>query len=315
MDPVLAWGLDIIRGLQSIANPALTLVVKAITFAGAEYFYLALLTGIYWCVDRRKGMRLVALVLISTSLNLWLKTVFDVPRPFTLDPSVGMAFEPTLSLPSNHAQTSLVFWVAAAILFRGRWRCAAAILPPLLIGLSRVYLGVHYPTDVLAGWAVGGLVIAADRLAGDSIERALAAFRPSIRLAAAAAVVVGMVAAHRQDVSVPGLLFGFAASVIYLPSAAAFSIEGKAPKRALRYLVGIATVALVYVLPKLALAEIELGGPPLIRFLRYAAVGAWASVGAPWLFMKLSLAEPERSAADESADESGDGPGAGDYSA
>ncbi len=84
-----------------------------------------------------------------------------------------------------------------------------------------------------------------------------------------------------------------------LPVAAEFSIEGSVPKRALRYLVGIATVALVYVLPKLALAEIEPGGPPLIRFLRYAAVGAWASVGAPWLFMRLSLARPAPTPAED----------------
>jgi len=299
MDPVLACGLDIIRAAQSVANPALTLAMKAITFAGAEYFYLALLTGIYWCLDRRKGARLVVLVLLSTALNLWLKTVFAVPRPFTLDPSVGLAFEPTLSLPSNHAQTSLVFWGGAAILFRGKWSLAIGLIPPLLIGFSRVYLGVHYPTDILAGWAIGGLILVADRLAGDTIERALSSFRPSIRLAAAAALVVGMVAAYREDVSMAGILFGFAAAVIYMPAAAAFSTEGRIPKRSLRYLVGIATVAAIYALPKLALAEIESGGPPLIRFLRYAAVGAWASVGAPWLFMKLSLALPEPPSAED----------------
>jgi len=67
----------------------------------------------------------------------------------------------------------------------------------------------------------------------------------------------------------------------------------------LRYLVGMATVGIVYALPKLLLAGIEAGGPPLLRFLRYALLGAWVAAGAPWLFLKLGLAEREPYSANE----------------
>jgi membrane-associated phospholipid phosphatase len=302
MDPVLAWGLDVIRVVQTTASPVLTGIMKVITFAGTEYFYLALLTAVYWSVDRRRGKRLTVLVLVSTALNLWLKNVFAVPRPFDIDPSVGLDFEPTFSLPSNHAQTSMVFWAAGACyFFRGWRRVVTAFLPPVLIGVSRVYLGVHYPTDVLAGWALGGFIVGLDYLAGDNVERRLSSLRPSLRMAAAAAVVVAMVAVNRRDVSTAGLLFGFAAGCIYFPSAAGFSVEGPWTKKVLRYLLGAATVAVVYAVPKLLLADVEGGGPPLIRFLRYAAVGCWAAVGASWLFMRLRLAE-----AAPAAEEGGD---------
>jgi len=292
MDPILAWGLDVIRAFQSVASPALTILMKALTFGGTEYFYIVLLTGVYWCVDKRRGSRLAVLVLVSTALNLWLKIVFALPRPFDADPSVGMAFEPTFSFPSNHAQTAAVFWGAIAVLFRGPWRLAVGILPPLLVGLSRIYLGVHYPTDVLGGWTIGALMVAADRFAGDGIERSLAGLRQSLRLAVAAAAALAMVAVYRQDVSMAGTLFGFAFGIIYFPLAAAFAVDGPPARRALRYLLGLATVAVVYALPKLLVVGLEAGGPPLVRFIRYAAVGAWAGVGAPWLFMKLRLAEP-----------------------
>jgi membrane-associated phospholipid phosphatase len=291
MDPVLAWGLDVIRAFQSFSSPAMTLFMKAASFAGTEYFYIALLIGVYWCVDRRVGARLAVLVLLSTGLDLWLKSTVGLPRPFDADPSVGMAFEPTFSFPSNHAQNAVVFWGAAAVLFRGPWRIVLVVLPPLLIGVSRVYLGVHFPTDVAAGWAIGALIVWLYYLTGDRIERFLAGLRQSLRFAAASAPVLAMVAMYRQDVSMAGTLFGFAAGLIYLPGAAGFSAGGTGWRKALRYLLGAASVAVVYAAPKLLAAGLEAGGPPLVRFLRYAALGLWAGAGAPWLFMKLRLAD------------------------
>jgi membrane-associated phospholipid phosphatase len=297
MDPVIAWGLDVIRTVQSVASPILTLLMKAFTFAGTEYFYLALLTALYWCVDRRRGIRLTVLVLLSTALNLWLKNVFAVPRPFIIDPSVALDFEPTFALPSNHAQTAFVFWAAAAwYFFRGWRRIVVAIVPALLIGFSRVYLGVHYPTDVMAGWAIGGLIVGLDYLLGERTTKWLSSLRPSLRMAVVTAVTIVIVASNRQDVSTAGLLFGFAAGCTYLPSAAGFSAEGPWSQKTLRYLVGAGTLAIVYILPKLLLAGIEAEGPPLVRFLRYALVGLWASVGASWLFMRLRLAEASSTA-------------------
>jgi hypothetical protein len=90
-----------------------------------------------------------------------------------------------------------------------------------------------------------------------------------------------------------GAFFGLAAGAVLARRGAPFSVSGKRAKRVLRFLFGIATVAIVYALPKLLLAEIETGGPPLIRFLRYALLGAWVSLGAPWLFLKMGLADRE----------------------
>lgn len=292
MDPVLAWGLDVIRAFQSAASPALTLVMKVITFGGTEYFYLAALIGVYWCVDRRRGARLAILVLASTALNCWLKTVFAEPRPFDFDPTVGMAFEATFGFPSNHAQNAAVFWGVAAVLFRGPWRLVMGILPPLLVGISRVYLGVHFPTDVAAGWAIGALIVWLDYRAGDRAESFLSGLRHSLRLAAAAALTLAMVVSYRQDVSMAGALFGMAVGLIYFPSAVRFSVGGGFSRRALRYLVGAATVAVVYLGPKLLAAGLEAGGPPLVRFVRYAALGLWVGAGAPWLFARLRLVDP-----------------------
>lgn len=289
MNDVLAWGLDVVRFAQRCVSPGLTPLVKAITFLGTEWFFLAALPLVYWCVDRRRGARLGLLVFVSTFFNAWLKVLWAQPRPYQLDPSLGLAFETSYGLPSGHAQSSATFWGGAAPLFRRPWGLLLALALPLAIGWTRLYLGVHFPTDLAAGWALGALFVAAERLLGDRIEAFLAGLRPQLKLAAAAAVALAMNALFMKDTSLSGAFFGFSAGLIYAPAAAPFSAEGPAAKRAARYLLGLATVGLVYGAPKLLLGAA--GSEPLVRFLRYAAVASWAALGAPWLFLKLRLAE------------------------
>jgi hypothetical protein len=294
MDPILSWGLSVVRWAQGAASPLATSAMKALSFSATEYFLMALLPLVYWCVDKRRGLRIAVLVFLSTAVNLRLKLAFAQPRPFDLDPSVGMAYEETYGLPSNHSQLAVVFWGSAARIFRAPLGLALAIAMPLLVGASRVYLGVHFPTDVLAGWAIGAGIIVLDRLVGDGIERAIAGLRETLALALVAAAALAMnLLSGIEHVNLSGAFFGLAAGAIYARKSAPFSVSGSLWRRALRYIVGLASVAAVYALPKLLLAGLEAGGPPLLRFLRYALLGAWVAAGAPWLFLALGLAERE----------------------
>src|SRR6185436_699755 len=63
----------------------------------------------------------------------------------------------SFGFPSGHAQNAATAWIATAFYFKKRWIWTTAILLISLVGLSRVYLGVHFPTDVLGGWVIGAL--------------------------------------------------------------------------------------------------------------------------------------------------------------
>jgi membrane-associated phospholipid phosphatase len=160
--------LDPILGNWLIAHTSLTgdRIFSMITFLG-DALVISAGTGLMglWLAKRKRWNQL--LFLFSTVggaalLNLILKNIFLRPRPIFAH---AYLVDTGFSFPSGHAMISLAFYGAvacAAFLFlKGRWSkvfvTVAAILVSFLIGFSRMYLGVHYLTDVLAGWAAGGI--------------------------------------------------------------------------------------------------------------------------------------------------------------
>jgi undecaprenyl-diphosphatase len=117
----------------------------------------------------REGALLGAVVLGGTLLSEALKLLFRRARP---DPYFGFAAPDSYAFPSGHAVSSVCFYGVLVLLLapKLRWRGARAALWTVaaalagLVGLSRVYLGVHYPSDVLGGYAVAVVWIAAVRL-------------------------------------------------------------------------------------------------------------------------------------------------------
>lgn len=151
------------EAVHSISTPALTLVFAAFTQLGGAWFLVPF--GIFIFVplirgNRRRGSLFAIEVLGANLMNELMKLYFHRPRPepfFEFGVPIGYSF------PSGHSMVSLCFYLALARisvdplwpLSRRTLAWILAAMLPLLIGFSRVYIGVHYPTDVLAGWAAG----------------------------------------------------------------------------------------------------------------------------------------------------------------
>jgi len=290
MPALLEWGVDIVRLAQSFASPALTLFMRLVTFLGSQWFYLIAMPFIYWCVDRRRGARLGILIFGSIFLNLWLKGVFLQPRPYDLDPSVGMVNETSPGLPSGHAQGTGVFWGVVAPLFTRSRGLFLALGIPLIVGISRIYLGVHFPSDVFAGWGLALVIVLSERYFWDRLARFFQRVNIRIRVASVAAVAFIMNALLMPDTSVAGAFFGAGIGFAFVSQFAPFDVKGTYGERLGRYVFGIAGAALLYLFPKYLFKAEGSEFEALVLFIRYALIGGWISLGAPWCFLKFKLA-------------------------
>jgi len=306
MEEVLRWGLDCVRQIQTLETPGLTLCMRVITNLGSAAFYMVLIPFVYWCTDEKKGLRLAVVLLISAWVNLALKFLLDQPRPFFdgYDPSVGMVAATIGGLPSAHAQNSLVMlmiiasWVLIPKLSRAAHLCLAAFLC-LLIGFSRLYLGIHFPTDVFGGWLIGGLILAVYFLAGNRIEAWFEAHSPRAGLIAAAALAFAMNLYRPSEyLLIPsgmilGLGFGCFLCRRYINFNAPVKDRTGAAKylaQIVRYAIGITAMILLYVAAGKAVNGLRNSGNyQLYVFMRYVVTALWFSAGAPWVFCKLRL--------------------------
>lgn len=165
-----AFDQALIMALHGLASPWLTAVMRVITTSasGLVAAGVALALAVSWW--RQVGRRAEAVVLLvtlagSAALGQGLKALFSRPRPHLFP---WLAAAGGWSFPSGHTLTALVLGGALAWLLGRKldgWRravvWAGAGLWVGLVGLSRVYLGVHYPSDVMASVAVGGLCLLA----------------------------------------------------------------------------------------------------------------------------------------------------------
>lgn len=297
MEAMIAWGLDVIRAVQTIENPVLTAAMRAITLLGSEYFYLIALPVFFWCVDARFGLRFGAVFLASSFINSWLKVLLGVPRPFTVDPAIGLSHETSLSMPSGHAQGSATFWGLIGPKVKRPWGLILALAVPLIVGFTRVYLGVHYPSDVLMGWALGWGIALAWLFLGPRVEALMGKAPIRAKLILAALASLGMNALLPGDTSLSGVFLGTCLGAIILFEKFDFDAQaGGLALKAARLALGVLGLVALYFGLKLVFPGEGSSLYGLFRFLRYALIGAWASLGAPWLFMRLGLA-PSRGAA------------------
>jgi hypothetical protein len=303
MEPILLWGLELIRSVQSHASPALTACMKLITNLGAAPVYLVILPLVYWCFDEEKGLRLSLAVLVSLWINMALKQLLAQPRPFWegWDPSVGMIGESFNGFPSGHAQISLIMWTIIASWTGKKWALPAACFLSLLVGFSRLYLGVHFPTDLLGGWILGALSLTAYLQWGDRLKAVLIRGGPRLQKILCAALAFVMILYRPgPEILMPGALvlglgLGYCLNLDRLRFRAAGngvvrSCGAETAFRGIRFAAGMTGMALLFVILSRLAPEESASLYPLFFFVRFALAGLWVSFAAPWLFLRLGLA-------------------------
>jgi hypothetical protein len=284
------------------------------SYLGSAAFYVPLLLALFWCVAPRLAARAAVVLLFGAVLNALLKLVFHAPRPYWTDPNIrGRQSLSSFGMPSGHAQNSVAGWGFFAAQTRRWYLGAGAVVVIVLIGVSRVYLGVHSVGQVLAGWGVGLSVLVAAlglepivvpwwRRRHLAVQMALSlavsllllaaawgAVRPlrnwqwpqawaqAIRVAGGATDPVTLTDSAQACGALCGLLMGLS----LVAWRGWFDPGGRAWQRLARLPVGLAGAAVI------ALFE----GTNLVQaFAVQALIVLWATAGAPEVFVRARLA-------------------------
>lgn len=321
MEDLYAFGVDLAVALQSL--PWLEAPMRFFTFLGTQDFFMLLLPVIYWCIDSALGVRVGYILLLGNSFSALVKMVLQQPRPYWVSPTVrAMVTESNFGAPSGHALMAVAIWGTLASAFRKPWAWLSAAVLAFLIGVSRLYLGVHFLQDTLLGWILGGLLLWAFlawwQPVGAWVSRrtlmqqlllcfvpSLIALGPSTAVAyanldyqlPAAWMANAMRAAEpfpapfalKGAITSAGTLFGLSLGLVLMSRLGGFRAGGAVWRRLLCFLIGIIGLGALEVGLSAALPSGD-----VMRFVHFAALGAWVSAGAPWLFLRLGLVPSAR---------------------
>ncbi|MEW6670018.1 MAG: phosphatase PAP2 family protein [Thermodesulfobacteriota bacterium] len=273
-----------------------------LTFLGNEGFYLLLLPLVYWCVDKRTGVRLTFLFLLSAYVNSMAKEIVDQPRPFEFHSRVkSLVTAEGGGLPSGHTQHAVVVWGHLAMRSGRLLAWGLAILLMIGIPLSRLYLGVHFPTDLLGGYILGILLLLLYERLERRVEGVVAtrnlAWRLTIAFILPALLILLLPSGAKSGLSAGATLTGVGVGMVLEQRWVKFSSGGPWGKRVLRLLIGLTVSVGLWVGLKVVFDTLE--PEPLFRFTRYGLLGLWTALGAPWIFCRLGLVEAGHEGSDQ----------------
>ncbi len=318
MDALLQFGLDASRWLQTTL-PQLESFFQLISTLGIEEFYLALFPLVYWSVHKEAGRALAYVFLVGNVVNTTLKHAFREPRPFWLDSSLEKFVDGGYGIPSGHAQFTTTIYLFIATWVKRRWMWFLAIVMIILMSISRVYLGSHFVHDVIAGILIGLLVLAgyliwqrrymtnfSKRIMG---QRLLAAViipvgltavyliirliigDPDTNVAWASYIPVAELESLEGVVTAVASLLGAGVGLVLERSRVRFLVDGPIWQRAVRYLLGLVVAGAIWAGLGQVFPDDPLWLALPLRLLRYSLLTLWVTYYAPWVFVKLKLAQ------------------------
>lgn len=255
-----------------------------ITTLGTPGLYLLVIPVLYWCVSRRWGHEFGLSFLFSMWLNGFLKDLIALPRPTAAQGVRIVVHEWSNGFPSGHTQGAVGFWGYLGVRIRIRWFRALCGLFIVLIALSRLYLGAHYLSDVVAGLLIGIAVLSFFLLgyARSWVKRWPNWLKGT--LAVVVPVVLMVLDTNPNSYIEVGILMGLLLTDLFALEGVVYEERASWGKQVGKLVVGFT------VLTALALILTRWVPEGLPEMLGFSLVGGWVTLGAPLVFQKLGLA-------------------------
>ncbi|MCT8139232.1 phosphatase PAP2 family protein (plasmid) [Anaerobacillus sp. CMMVII] len=286
--------LDILQWFTQLQHPVLTVFARVLTFLGNEEFYFLILPLVYWCISKTVGFRLFYIFILSMYVNSFLKIYFAVTRPigaegvnnlFVSSAEVGSHY-PHDSFPSGHAQGSTTLWGFLAYQSRSSLFMIGSIVLILLVSISRLYTGLHWPTDIIAGIGLGiGIIIVSM-----FVEKFLSTIGIGVKwlLAIIVPILLLLIFPEEEGFKFAGILLGAGIGYLLEGKFVNMEINRSLLRKAGAFTIGIVGMFAIQVGLKEVFPE-----EYIFDFIRYGLIGLWGLFLAPIVFVKLRIYEQE----------------------
>ena len=274
--------LEILRHIQSISNPFFDFLFQLITICGEQIVLIVIISIIYWALDKKFGEYIAYSVLTSVLVNNAIKDIFKLKRPIgeegirTLREETATGY----SFPSGHTQGVASFYGSMAIYMKKKAMYIIATIMIVLIGFSRLYLGVHYPKDVIVGAILGVLTAWICYKLYIRIENKMllylitfVLFLPALTFAHSADFIKGL-----------GTYFGFLIGMFVEKKYVNFSVEGTRVNKIIRVLIGVLILLILQTGLKVILPTGQ-----IFAFIRYAVISFFGIGIYPIIFKKFKI--------------------------
>ncbi|OIJ10220.1 phosphoesterase PA-phosphatase [Anaerobacillus arseniciselenatis] len=287
--------LEILQWFTQLQHPFLDQFARVFTFLGNEEFYFIILPLIYWCISKPIGFRLFYIFIFSIYINSFLKIYFAVTRPigaegvnslFISSAADAGSHYPHDSFPSGHAQGSATLWGYLAYIFRTSVFIALACSLIFFISISRLYTGLHWPTDIIAGVALGiGIIIIAIY-----VKNFLSKINVGLQLILAVIVPIILVFLFPEEegFKFAGLLLGAGVGYILESKFVKMEISASFIRKGIAFMIGLVGMFAIqegfkFVFPDMFIFD----------FIRYALIGLWGLFLAPYIFVLFKIYDKE----------------------
>ena len=293
--------INILKFFQSIRNPILNALFLILTISTEAPVIIIMTAIMYWCVNKKYGQKLLFALIPNIVINTGIKEFVKAPRPIGTAglESLRVSTATGYSFPSGHTQTATTFWTSLIIIFRQKWMYILGSVMILGVGVSRLYLGVHWPIDVICGWIFGIFFTVIFIKIFDIVDKnknyklLLLMLMPFI--------IFIFIVKSESYIKIFGLLVGLVLGYIIEDNFIKFNtiVDYKKQanfisnvdtnkdyivKSAYRFILGIFTLLLVYLTLKYIMPE-----NTLFNFIRYLIVSLYAVAGVPALFKIIKL--------------------------
>lgn len=273
--------LEILRTIQKIHNPFFDTFFELVTILGEEIVLVPALAIIYWTLNKKLGEKIGYIVLSSIMLNSVLKGFFNLGRPIgeegirTLRPETATG----KSFPSGHSQGVATGGGTFALYFKKKWVTILATVVIALVGFSRLYLGVHYPKDVIVGILLG-LAVAYFGL------KALNNFNPLAVYWITLLAFLPLLLFDQSEnfIKSIGGYVGFVLGITLEKKYIKFSLDIPLLRKILRVALGLIFIVLIRSGLKMIFPQMM-----IFDFIRYVLITFFALGIYPWIFTKLKI--------------------------